>query len=94
MATIHRSDSNTSVNTEPEIPLDDTRIVNYDPLLPPQILFMEYPLSITSRHTVARARRRANRILKEEDDRILVIVGPCSIHDTEEAWEYGKKLLK
>ncbi|KAI8855130.1 3-deoxy-7-phosphoheptulonate synthase [Chytridium lagenaria] len=73
-------------------PIDDTRITGYDPLLPPQILQMEYPLTADARLTVAKARRQAAKILKGEDDRLLVIVGPCSIHDVEAAMEYGRRL--
>ncbi|KAJ3330643.1 3-deoxy-7-phosphoheptulonate synthase [Blyttiomyces sp. JEL0837] len=73
-------------------PIDDTRVLGYDPLLPPQIIQMDHPLSSDGKYTVAKARRQAAKILKGEDDRILVIVGPCSIHDVNAAMDYGKRL--
>ncbi|KAI8919298.1 hypothetical protein DFJ77DRAFT_453739 [Powellomyces hirtus] len=72
--------------------MDDTRIMGYDPLLPPQILQAEYPLTQTSSRVVARARQDAAAILNTTDDRILVVVGPCSIHDPKAALEYATRL--
>ncbi|KAJ3106667.1 3-deoxy-7-phosphoheptulonate synthase [Phlyctochytrium planicorne] len=89
-AMLHPSDSIGSLDES--APIDDTRITGYDPLLPPQILQMEYPLTADARLTIAKARRQASKILKGSDDRLLVIVGPCSIHDVDAALEYGKKL--
>ncbi|KAJ3417293.1 3-deoxy-7-phosphoheptulonate synthase [Chytridiales sp. JEL 0842] len=60
--------------------------------VPPQIIQMEYPLTIQGKATVAKARKQAKRILNGEDDRILVIVGPCSIHDVNAALDYGNRL--
>ena len=82
-------DSQTSLQSDLETPVDDTRVLGYDPLLPPQILQLESPLGNEAKHVVASARRRAARILNGQDDRLLIIVGPCSIHDTNAALEYG-----
>lgn len=72
---------------------DDARILSYDPLLPPQILQdMELPLSDKSRETVRRGRADAVKVLAGGDPRLLVIVGPCSLHDPKAALEYGTKL--
>ena len=79
-------------NTDLDIPLDDTRVIGYDPLIPPQILQIEHPLSVKGKKVVAKARSCAIRILTGEDDRLLVIVGPCSIHDPSAALEYGERL--
>ncbi|KAI8811706.1 putative phospho-2-dehydro-3-deoxyheptonate aldolase, tyrosine-inhibited [Cladochytrium replicatum] len=76
-----------------EVQMDDTRIIGYDPLLPPQILQMEIPVSERSMQTIRRARRAAEKIIKGLDDRVLVIVGPCSIHDVQAAKEYCSRLL-
>jgi 3-deoxy-D-arabino-heptulosonate 7-phosphate (DAHP) synthase len=73
--------------------LDDTRITGYDPLIPPQILQMEIPLN-EGALTVSKARREATEIIMRNDDRLLVVVGPCSIHDPIAALDYGKRLLK
>lgn len=72
---------------------DDIRIANLRPLLPPAILMEEAPLTEAASETVASARADAVRILNGEDDRLLVIVGPCSIHDIGAAHEYAGRLL-
>ncbi|KAJ3293417.1 3-deoxy-7-phosphoheptulonate synthase [Rhizoclosmatium sp. JEL0117] len=72
--------------------VDDTRIIGYEPLFAPQMIQYEFPLSDTSKETVVRGRRHARRILHGEDDRMLVIVGPCSIHDVKAAMEYALRL--
>ncbi len=59
------------------------------PLIPPQILVEELPLTPASTTTVLEARREAEAIVRKQDDRLLVIVGPCSIHDPQAALEYG-----
>ena len=71
---------------------DDARIVGYRPLIPPAILIEELPLSEHASQTVSRGRRQAERIIQGEDDRLLVVVGPCSIHDPKAALEYADKL--
>jgi len=72
--------------------LDDQRIRNYRPLLPPQILMEEYPLNLKAAHVVFEGRRGAEKILHGEDDRLVVVVGPCSVHDVKAALEYAEKL--
>jgi 3-deoxy-7-phosphoheptulonate synthase len=74
--------------------MDDLGVISQDPLIPPQILQMEVPLTPISRTTIFNARKQAARILRGEDDRLIVIVGPCSIHDTKAALEYSERLLK
>ncbi|GAA6020973.1 hypothetical protein JCM11491_001571 [Sporobolomyces phaffii] len=74
--------------------LDDTRIRNIRPLIPPQILMEDYPLSLRAAATVIEGRKGAEEILKGEDDRLLVIVGPCSVHDVKAALEYAQLLKK
>lgn len=61
------------------------------PLVPPQILMEDLPLSLAAAQTIITGRQAAEEIIKGRDDRLLVIVGPCSIHDTKAAIEYGKK---
>jgi 3-deoxy-7-phosphoheptulonate synthase len=65
--------------------MQDTRILGYDPLVPPNLLRHEIVSSQTSRKVIGEARQSAAKIIAGEDDRILVIVGPCSIHDPEQA---------
>ncbi len=73
---------------------DDLRIAQLRPLIPPAILMEELPLSEKASQTVAATRRALDAILMEEDDRMAVVVGPCSIHDPEAALEYGRFLLE
>ena len=69
--------------------LDDKRIKEIKPLIPPQILMEDLPLSLAAAQTIITGRHAAEEIIKGRDDRLLVIVGPCSIHDTKAAIEYG-----
>ena len=72
--------------------IDDLRIVKTRPLLSPAILFEEIPLRDTASKTVYNSRRGIEAILDGKDARLLVIVGPCSVHDTKAALEYASKL--
>ncbi|KAF9427273.1 3-deoxy-7-phosphoheptulonate synthase [Podila epigama] len=76
---------------EPEF-MEDLRVSGYAPLIPPQIIQEEIPMSQTSRKVVSLARQQAAKILRGEDDRLIVIVGPCSIHDPRSALEYASLL--
>ncbi len=71
---------------------DDLRIERLRPLIPPAILMEQYPVTERASTTVAEAREAATRILRGEDDRLLVVVGPCSIHDVAAARDYGRRL--
>jgi 3-deoxy-7-phosphoheptulonate synthase len=64
----------------------------YDPLVQPALLRHEIVSSASSQKTIASARYNAARILAGHDDRVLVVVGPCSIHSPEQAIEYAKLL--
>ncbi|KAL5423299.1 3-deoxy-7-phosphoheptulonate synthase [Paraphaeosphaeria minitans] len=71
---------------------DDVRVLGYDPLIPPQLLSSEIPISKASEDTVVRGRKECIQIITQQDDRLLVMVGPCSIHDPETALEYCDRL--
>src|SRR5262245_44869266 len=71
---------------------DDLRIIKTRPLLAPAILAEEIPLSETASARVSEARRAIEAILDGEDTRLLVVVGPCSVHDTKAALEYASRL--
>ncbi len=71
---------------------DDVRIAGLRPLISPAILMEDLPLSKAAVETVVQARQAATRIVEGEDDRLLVVVGPCSIHDTQAALDYGRLL--
>ncbi|KAJ3067735.1 3-deoxy-7-phosphoheptulonate synthase [Podochytrium sp. JEL0797] len=72
--------------------VEDTRITGYEPLIAPQMIEFEFPQSDLSKQTVVRARRHARNILNGSDDRLLLIVGPCSIHDVKAAKDYALRL--
>ncbi|KAF9047011.1 hypothetical protein BDP27DRAFT_1434429 [Rhodocollybia butyracea] len=72
--------------------LQDRRVIGYDPLVQPALLRHEITSSAASHRTIASARFSAAKILSGHDDRILVIVGPCSIHSPEQALEYARLL--
>lgn len=71
---------------------DDLRISAINPLISPAVLAYQLPLSERAAALVASARSAATDILKGQDDRLLVVVGPCSIHDPNAALEYAEKL--
>ncbi len=71
---------------------DDLRIAQVKPLLPPAILLEEIPASERASNVVADTRRAIGQVLDGEDSRFVVVVGPCSIHDTEAAREYATRL--
>jgi len=71
---------------------DDLRISKLDPLISPAVLSYYLPISEKAAGVVSAARGTAEKIMTGEDDRILVVIGPCSIHDTKAAIEYAQKL--
>jgi 3-deoxy-7-phosphoheptulonate synthase len=68
------------------------RVESIHPLLPPAILLEELPLTEAASITVSRGRDEVARILRGEDDRLVVITGPCSIHDPVAALDYAQRL--
>lgn len=73
--------------------LSGANITRIKPLIPPQLLVEELPLSLKAAKTILKGRRDAENIIQGKDDRLLVVVGPCSIHDIEAGLEYGNSLL-
>lgn len=61
-------------------------------VIPPQILTEEYPLSIKAAETILTGRREVDAALKGHDDRLVVVVGPCSVHDVAAGLEYARLL--
>jgi 3-deoxy-7-phosphoheptulonate synthase len=70
----------------------DLHVVETRPLISPAMIHHELPISETAADLVADTRDRIRNILRHEDHRLLVIVGPCSVHDVDAAYEYGQKL--
>ncbi|MDP1671870.1 MAG: 3-deoxy-7-phosphoheptulonate synthase AroG [Burkholderiales bacterium] len=73
---------------------DDLRIKEIKELTPPTHLLREFPLSEKAANVTFEARQDIHRILHGADDRMLVIMGPCSVHDVKAAKEYAGKLLE
>src|SRR5471030_3015619 len=73
-------------------PTDDLRIRDVRPLIPPAILIEEIPISERASNVVSNARGAVSRVLDGDDTRLVVIVGPCSIHDTTSALDYAARL--
>ncbi len=62
-------------------------------LLPPVALLEKFPATDSAACTVASARESIHQVLQGKDDRLLVVIGPCSIHDPQAAKEYAARLL-
>jgi 3-deoxy-7-phosphoheptulonate synthase len=73
-------------------PIDDLRVREIDELVSPEALLNELPATAAISATTRAARQAVHRILAGADDRLLVIVGPCSIHDPAAALDYARKL--
>lgn len=73
--------------------IDDLRIKEIKELLPPVALLEKFPASEKAAEIVAKTRAAIHNILRAQDDRLLVVIGPCSIHDTQAAKEYAARLL-
>ncbi len=78
--------------TEMKVANDDTRIEKVDQVLPPIALLEKYPATEEAAALVKKTRKAAHRIIHGEDDRLLVVIGPCSIHDPKAAVEYAQRL--
>jgi 3-deoxy-7-phosphoheptulonate synthase len=72
--------------------LDGRRTASISPLISPSLLRAEHPLSLPGADRVERARAEIVDVLDGHDDRLLVVVGPCSIHDRDAALDYAAKL--
>ena len=74
--------------------IDDVRIARLRPVLPPAILIEQLPLGPDAETFVYSSRREVSAILHGMDDRMLVVVGPCSIHDVDAARAYAERLAE
>ena len=71
---------------------DDVRITGLQEVLPPKALHQEFPMNDQASETVYHARNAIHNILHGNDDRLVVVVGPCSVHDPDAAREYASRL--
>jgi 3-deoxy-7-phosphoheptulonate synthase len=72
--------------------LQDLNVSHTIPVIPPGILHQELPMTAAAHRTVVAGREAIKRILRRADHRLLVIIGPCSIHDPKAALEYAGRL--
>ena len=73
---------------------DDIRISGMQELLPPERLMEDQPISESSSKLVFESRNKISEIINQNDDRLIVVVGPCSIHDPDAALDYAENLLE
>ncbi len=73
---------------------DDLRIMEMKEVTPPTEVHAAYPITEQAAKTVYEARREIHNILHGKDDRLLVVIGPCSVHDPDAACEYAQRLKK
>jgi 3-deoxy-7-phosphoheptulonate synthase len=76
------------------LPTQDLNVVELVRLKSPRVIKDEFPMREESNRTVVEGRRTVRRILKREDPRLLVVVGPCSVHDPKGALDYARRLVK
>jgi len=70
----------------------DTAVLGQDPLIPPQLLVSEIPITSSALKTITKGRKECIEIIMGQSDRLIVMVGPCSIHDPKTALEYAERL--
>ena len=73
---------------------DDVRIREIKELVPPAHVFREFPVGVRAALTTYNARQSIHRILHGADNRLLTVIGPCSIHDVDSAIEYATRLQR
>ncbi|CAK0748585.1 3-deoxy-7-phosphoheptulonate synthase, Phe-sensitive [Gammaproteobacteria bacterium] len=88
------SKNNCSAKTAMRYATDDLRIQSIQELISPEQLHQEYPISDQASTTIYQTRQAIHKILEGTDDRLVVVTGPCSIHDTKAAREYAGRLSK
>ncbi|WP_456417256.1 3-deoxy-7-phosphoheptulonate synthase AroG [Thiolapillus sp.] len=76
-----------------EYKTDNLRIRGTQEVIPAAALHERFPITQKAAKTVFETRQQIHRILHGEDDRLLVVIGPCSVHDPEAATEYARRLL-
>src|SRR5712691_10943098 len=74
--------------------VDDVRIREIKELAPPAHLLREFPCSEKTEELTYRTRQAIHRLLHGSDDRMLVIIGPCSMHDPKAGLEYARRLVE
>ena len=91
-STAHRNRAAAAGHLASRPAIDDTRIREIKELAPPAHLLREFPASDRAANTTCETRQAIHRVLHGADDRLLVVVGPCSIHDYDAAIDYATRL--
>ena len=89
----HDQEAGSRDSTQDTTRIDDVRISAVRPLISPALLLDELPVPPQVQDLVERSRREIADVLHGRDDRLIVVIGPCSIHDTKAAVEYAERLL-
>ncbi len=74
------------------IAVDDLNVISQEVLIAPKDLKTELPVTESALETIANGRETVRRILNRQDHRLMVVIGPCSIHDVEAAKDYARRL--
>ena len=82
----------TELSTHDTTRIDDTRIAAVRPLMTPALLEEQLPIPEAAQALVEASRAAISRVLQGQDDRLVVVVGPCSIHDHDQAMDYARQL--
>ena len=90
--TTHAQRPTTPLSTQDSTRIDDLRIGAVRPLITPALLQEWLPTPPAARALVENSRAAISRVLHGQDDRLIVVVGPCSIHDHDQAMEYAQRL--
>ncbi|MBX2807551.1 MAG: 3-deoxy-7-phosphoheptulonate synthase [Cellvibrionaceae bacterium] len=77
-----------------ETAIENVNLAAQDILLSPSQLKADLPVSTSARKTIIKGRQAVNAILNRQDHRLMLVIGPCSIHDTEAAMDYAHRLKK
>ena len=80
------------LSTQDKTRIDDTRIASVRPLMTPALLEERLPATPAHLALVEQSRQAISQVLQGEDDRLVIVVGPCSIHDHDQAIDYARKL--
>ena len=89
---VHTAPATTALSTHDTTRIDDTRIKAVRPLITPALLQEWQPAPESAQTLVETSRAAISRVLHGQDDRLVVVVGPCSIHDHGQAMEYARAL--
>jgi len=80
------------MSKQPEARVDDLNVINEQTLISPYDLKQKLPISDSALKTITQGRQDIKNILDRKDNRFVIVVGPCSIHDLESAMDYARRL--